>query len=105
MTFSINIEHVTCFKCGISFGIPESLLKTLRDTPSQSFWCPNGHCQCFIEPKSDRLQRLVNERDVQLLNTRQRRDELQKDLNEAREEKWRLHRLYYALRKKLRGVK
>lgn len=53
-------EIVTCFKCGVAFGMPDTLVRTLRDVGrDQSFWCPNGHSQAFVESRVTQLERTL----------------------------------------------
>lgn len=45
--FSECLESIECYKCGIVFAVPQYWRqKRLED--HESFWCPNGHSQCYI---------------------------------------------------------
>ena len=49
-------EFITCYKCGIYFGLPDHYLKCRREDKAD-FWCPNGHQQAFTESTADKLRR------------------------------------------------
>lgn len=51
ITLKTTLEIQTCISCGIAFAAPESFLDTLRAN-HKTFYCPNGHGQCF-SGKSD----------------------------------------------------
>lgn len=74
---------ITCYKCGIPFGVPDYFrAKRLQD--KESFWCPNGHSQAYVESESDRLKKQIErekantEHHRQIAETRrQQRDHAQ----------------------------
>ncbi len=43
----VTLEPVTCYLCGVAFGMP-SYLKKKRLEDHESFWCPNGHQQHYV---------------------------------------------------------
>lgn len=47
---------VTCYKCGIPFGILSSRNKELHRTGVE-FWCPNGHPQIYGDSTEEQLKR------------------------------------------------
>jgi hypothetical protein len=53
-------ETVTCYKCGVMFGLPYHQHATLKQQGGD-FWCPNGHCQAFTESENTRLRRKLDE--------------------------------------------
>jgi len=53
---SYDVETVTCYKCGISFSVPQHW-KASRHEDHSSFFCPNGHEQAFCESEKDRALR------------------------------------------------
>jgi predicted nucleic acid binding AN1-type Zn finger protein len=69
------VDSITCFRCGIVFGVPEHWLKSRRED-KESFWCPNGHSQAFVKSIADQLRqerdslrqqmsRVIDEREEQ----------------------------------------
>ncbi len=49
---------ITCYQCGIPFGVPDYFrAKRLQD--KESFFCPNGHSQAYVESESDRLKKQI----------------------------------------------
>ena len=51
---------VTCYKCGISFGMPQGFHKEAREETDKTFYCPNGHGQCYTISEATRLQRQLD---------------------------------------------
>jgi len=64
LNFNTWIDTVECCNCGVTFGLPASLLKALREDPSRYFYCPNGHSQHFTTNEVERLK-------AELKNTRE----------------------------------
>jgi hypothetical protein len=74
-----NVETLTCYKCGLLFGVPEDWAERRR-VDHANFYCPNGHCQGFygksakekeLEAKAkevENLQRRLTWREEQLEN-------------------------------------
>lgn len=54
-TVFIKFEH--CYKCGILFGLPLDY-QIQRVGDGRRFWCPNGHGQAYLKPKSEEQKRL-----------------------------------------------
>lgn len=55
---------VTCYECGIRFGMPQHFYKEAREHADKTFYCPNGHGQCYTTSEATRLRReLNNERE------------------------------------------
>ena len=48
---------VTCWKCGISYGLPQHFHDQARQDTDKTFYCPNGHGQCFTISEATRLRR------------------------------------------------
>ena len=48
---------VTCYKCGIPFGLPQHFHKEARENSDKTFYCPNGHDQCYTIGEATRLRR------------------------------------------------
>lgn len=53
---SLTFETTTCWKCGIVFALPASMMKNRRED-KESFFCPNGHSGAFVNSEVDRLRR------------------------------------------------
>lgn len=47
--------ELTCFRCGILFGVPDCWEKARRGD-KESFYCPNGHSQAFVTSEADKLR-------------------------------------------------
>lgn len=43
--------QITCSECGIGFAVPETWHQQRRDS-GKSFYCPNGHGQCYNRGKT-----------------------------------------------------
>ena len=59
-TLTKNLTLVTeeCFRCGVVFAMPKDMQEhRLRD--KGTFYCPNGHGQCYTESEADRLKKQV----------------------------------------------
>ncbi len=57
----VTLEPVTCYRCGVAFGMPAYLMKKrLKD--HESFWCPNGHEQHYTGKTEE--QRLREQLEV-----------------------------------------
>lgn len=72
-TITPALELVTeeCCACGVTFALPASLQRQLRDNPGRSFYCPSGHSQHY-----------VGESEAQ--GQRRRADQLARQLDAAR---------------------
>lgn len=46
LTETVSLTTVTCYKCAVVFAMPTSL-RQQRLEDHDTFWCPNGHGQCF----------------------------------------------------------
>ncbi len=47
----ITITLVTCYSCGVPFGIEESFRQSLLQS-GNTFYCTNGHNQCYTRRKN-----------------------------------------------------
>jgi len=56
------MEICTCSECGIKYHVPGGWYRSRKDD-HQTFWCPNGHGQCF-KGKSDK-EKLSNRLDAE----------------------------------------
>ena len=54
----------TCYKCGIRFGMPDYLDDKNREN-GNSFWCPNGHPQCYCITEVQRLKKELQQVESQ----------------------------------------
>lgn len=52
---SIQLSHVACYKCGVTFAMPQSFIEK-RKNDKQEWFCPNGHGQIFSKGEVDRLK-------------------------------------------------
>jgi hypothetical protein len=51
-----TLDTVSCYRCGVLFALPTSLMRRLLDTGA-TFYCPSGHPQHFTDTTEDRLRR------------------------------------------------
>lgn len=63
-TFSTTLTAVSCYRCGIGFGLPTAYYND-RVNDRADWYCPNGHGQRFVgETEAEKLTRILkNERD------------------------------------------
>ncbi len=66
----LSFAQVSCYTCGIIFGVPEELNKNHQDNKG-SWWCPNGHQQAYIGS-----------------TTRELLDAAKEDLKKQRDARW-----------------
>lgn len=53
---SVEMTYVTCYKCGVLFGMPQGLYGKLIQNHN-SFFCVNGHSQAFLaKSEADKLR-------------------------------------------------
>lgn len=77
--FTGTLVVLDCYKCGITFGMPEDFNKECLRDRSRSFSCPNGHSQYYIgETEAQKLR-------AQLAAEEGRTAALRSDLVRARE--------------------
>jgi hypothetical protein len=67
-TLFITLTHVSCYKCGVVFGVEsthhERLLKT-----HDWFYCPNGHHQAYFGKTKDEQRIADLEREAKALKS------------------------------------
>ncbi len=61
--FTVTMVWEDCYKCGVAFGITHDF-KARRKQDHKSFYCPNGHGQCYTgktaqEKRIEQLKRQV----------------------------------------------
>ena len=63
---SVKLVTITCYKCGIVFGVAPSYKSNLIDS-HDGFYCPNGHYQSYqSESEADKLRRQLESRERSL---------------------------------------
>src|SRR5215218_1562384 len=72
-TVVVTLKPVTCYLCGITFGLPGDYWDD-RHRLGDRWHCPNGHPQVFAETTETRLRREL-EATEQRLAVQQRRAE------------------------------
>ena len=56
ITEQITLTIITCYKCGIAFGMPEHYVRKRRED-HVSWFCPNGHEQgSYGKSKAEKAQ-------------------------------------------------
>ncbi len=62
----VNVKHITCCNCGVSFWIAErhnSDLIASKDT----FYCPNGHSQSYVgETEKEKYNRMLKQKNERI---------------------------------------
>lgn len=89
VSFTTTYVLISCYKCGVSFGVSQSFRNQLRES-HESFYCPNGHSQHFygktdaekIQEKLDR-ERAAHERTRCNVRAANRRTEKEKRSHSA----------------------
>lgn len=74
LNISVDFERQECISCGCVFFIPNIMGQQLRKNKN-TFYCPSGHTQSYIESESDRLKR-------QLASKIEENGQLQRRVNE-----------------------
>lgn len=54
-TATIVMTEVECSVCGLVFAVPEGWNRQRRED-KVTFWCPNGHGQCYRKSDADILR-------------------------------------------------
>ena len=89
---SVRLEPVTCYECGVIFGLPEDLHNNLLAN-HKTFYCPSGHGQHFIgETEAQKFKRLYNDERDRSAALRGERDGLENSLRATRGHVTRLRR-------------
>lgn len=64
LDFNNKIQTMECSVCGIVYGLPFHFIGNRQDD-KQTFYCPNGHTQKYVQSEADRLrQQLQKEREA-----------------------------------------
>lgn len=74
----LSMTLVTCYKCGVPFSMPSRLQEHFEST-GESFHCPNGHSQAYVDSTEAKLRRqLERERQEKehQLKCRERAEEM-----------------------------
>jgi RNase P subunit RPR2 len=58
----VTMLTVTCYSCGVPFGMPDNLNRRFRDT-QENFYCPNGHGQRYSESTEAKLKKQMQQRE------------------------------------------
>lgn len=53
---NLSMKLVICYKCGVPFGMPTQLQEHFESN-GNTFYCPNGHSQGYIESMEYRLRK------------------------------------------------
>lgn len=88
-----KFEVIHCYKCSIPFAVPAKTRRRWIDN-GNSFYCPNGHSQCYTESNVQKLEKKLElekkrkewaERDAEnqrkRADTAERRRRAQKGVN------------------------
>lgn len=66
-TFTLEVIHITCYECSISFGMPQAFYKS-RKRDHETWFCPAGHKQYFCDKTDDqkKIQELKNDLQAEI---------------------------------------
>jgi hypothetical protein len=70
----------TCYKCGVRWGMLDRFVSERRED-SNSFYCPNGHSQAYVESQVDKLRGKLN-REIASHDRTRTREREQRDRKE-----------------------
>lgn len=78
---SVNLTIITCYKCGIPFGIPDYQYNRLINS-QEGFFCPNGHEQFFsgkteaqkLKEQLEQKEKLLAQQTIRIETLRHDRD-------------------------------
>lgn len=79
LNFNQQLQTETCFRCGIVFAVP-AYFRKMRLDDKQSFWCPNGHSQAYVQSEADRLREQLQRSSESLVWQKGRVSSLEKSL-------------------------
>jgi len=80
---TIKFEAQTCISCGVKFCIPKELDDKLRQN-HKSFYCPNGHSQCYVgETEAEKLRKELKRKEQEVADQVQAKLKAQAALNIA----------------------
>lgn len=72
---------IDCYKCGVLFGMPDSLNRECLRDHSRNFYCPNGHGQVYAgETEEQKLKRRVKWAEDSAASARARADQAEASL-------------------------
>lgn len=78
----VNLETIVCYSCGVPFAIPDNLKRHFHET-KESFYCPNGHRQCYTKSTEDflreKLQQQAEKSKIELERMERQRNDAIKD--------------------------
>lgn len=82
LTISTELKLVTeeCYQCGVTFAMPEDF-KRYRLADQETFYCPNGHGQCYAG-KTDAQKLREAKQQLERAATRERALRDQADASE-----------------------
>jgi hypothetical protein len=55
----------TCYKCHVLFAMPAEMQERCSNF-GDTFYCPNGHAQCYVRSEVDILRDKLSEKDAAL---------------------------------------
>lgn len=84
-TFSAveNFEIITCYECGIPFGVP-ARWRANRRSDKRHFYCPNGHRQHYSVSTEQRLRNELKHKQDQLNREWERAEQARDQRDKAR---------------------
>lgn len=82
---SVILVAETCYRCAIVFAVPNTFQRN-RLEDKESFFCPNGHSQAYVESRADRLERDLKAKADELARVRAYADQREARVRELYEE-------------------
>lgn len=89
VNYTTTLVVVSCWSCGIVFGLPAGYI-TARRSDHKAFFCPNGHSGAFSGP--DAIERERDQLKSEAESLRRRVEALRQDGDWQREQRQKLDR-------------
>jgi hypothetical protein len=83
ITETITLATEQCYKCGITFAMPEQFQKNCQ-RDGETFYCPNGHGQVYGDTTRKQLEdakKRLSQKEFELMTERNLHLATQKKLN------------------------
>lgn len=91
LTRSVDFELQTCISCGCQFAIPAEFDTKLRQNHN-SFYCPNGHPQCYSgKSEAEKLREELKRKEQELADKVKQQWQTQQSLDETNRKLARVH--------------
>lgn len=69
ITESVTLDTQHCIQCDVIFALTRNFTNILKER-GQTFYCPNGHSQCYTETDNMRLQKQLAQKQRELTESK-----------------------------------